>query len=154
MFGINRPASSRAVVFLGFRVADREIVLYHSTKSVNDGTAQLDLTMTALAHPTRRAILNRVMQHEARVTDLAAPFDLSLNAVSKHIRVLETANLVKRRRVWREHIVSYNPQPMDAVAAWIEQQRAIWTQRLDNLDEFLKSEMDAQKKSAPKENPQ
>jgi DNA-binding transcriptional ArsR family regulator len=121
---------------------------------VNDTAAQLDLTMTALAHPTRRAILERVMRHEARVTDLAAPFDLSLNAVSKHIRVLETANLVKRRRVWREHIVSYNPQPMEQVAAWIEQQRAVWTQRLDNLDEFLKNEMEAQKKTDPKENPQ
>jgi DNA-binding transcriptional ArsR family regulator len=122
---------------------------------VNDGTAQLDLAMNALAHPTRRAILQRVMRHEARVTDLAAPFDLSLNAVSKHIRVLETANLVKRRRVWREHFVSFNPQPMDLVSQWIEQQRAIWTQRFDNLDEFLKQEMAAQKNAEQqKENPQ
>lgn len=100
--------------------------------------------MTALAHPTRRAILQRVMRHESRVTDLAAPFDLSLNAVSKHIRVLETANLVKRRRVWREHLVSFNPQPLNEVAAWIEEQRSIWDQRFDALDALLKAEMAAE----------
>jgi DNA-binding transcriptional ArsR family regulator len=120
---------------------------YHSTNTVNDRTAQLDLTMTALAHPTRRAILERVMRREARVTDLAAPFDLSLNAVSKHIRVLETANLVRRRRVWREHIVSYNPQPMEQVAAWIDQQRAIWNARFDALDDLLKAEMEKEKQA-------
>ena len=104
--------------------------------------------MTALAHPTRRAILQRVMRHETRVTDLAAPFDLSLNAVSKHIRVLETANLVKRRRVWREHFVSFNPQPLDEAAAWMEEQRSIWTQRFDALDAMLKAEMAAEHKQA------
>ncbi|HYC99780.1 MAG TPA: metalloregulator ArsR/SmtB family transcription factor [Phycisphaerales bacterium] len=111
--------------------------------------------MNALAHPTRRAILQRVMRHETRVTDLAAPFDLSLNAVSKHIRVLETANLVKRRRVWREHFVSFNAQPLNVVSAWIDEQRAVWTQRFDNLDAFLKQEMAAQEQAEQrKENPQ
>ena len=69
----------------------------------------MDLTLTALAHPVRRAILERVMQTELRVTELAEPFAMSLNAVSKHIRMLERAGLVSRRRVWREHLVSFNP---------------------------------------------
>ena len=70
---------------------------------------RLDHTLGALADPTRRAILLRLTEGEARVTDLAAPFDISLNSVSKHIRILERARLVKRRRVGREHFLS--PQP-------------------------------------------
>jgi len=96
--------------------------------------------MTALAHPTRRAILERLMRGEARVTDLAKPFKMSLNAVSKHIRVLERARLVRRRRVWREHRVSFRPEPLDEASAWIEKRRAFWTQRLDALDALLKAE--------------
>ena len=68
---------------------------------LNDEPPEFDLTLTALAHPVRRAILERVMQTELRVTELAEPFAMSLNAVSKHIRVLEQAGLVNRRRVWR-----------------------------------------------------
>lgn len=86
-------------------------------------TADLDDTMLALADPTRRAILNRLAGGEARVTDLAAPFAMSLNAVSKHIRILERATLVRRRRAGREHVLSLNPAPLDQAAAWIEQQR-------------------------------
>ncbi len=106
---------------------------------MNEGR-RLDRTMIALAHPARRAILQRVMRQESRVTDLAEPFDMSLNAVSKHIRVLERAGLVQRRRVWREHFVSFNPEPLDEVAEWIAKRRAFWNARLDALDALLKSE--------------
>ena len=99
-----------------------------------------DLTLTALAHPVRRAILERVMQTELRVTELAKPFTMSLNAVSKHIRILERAGLVSRRRVWREHLVSFNSEPLEQVSAWIEKSRAFWSARLDALDLLLKAE--------------
>lgn len=101
---------------------------------------RLDRTLAALAHPTRRAILHRLMQGEARVTDLAAPFDLSLNAVSRHIRTLEEADLVRRRRVWREHLVSYNAAPLDEAAQWMERQRAMWGRSLDALERSLREE--------------
>jgi DNA-binding transcriptional ArsR family regulator len=107
---------------------------------LNDKTHAMDLTMTALAHPTRRAILERVMRRETRVTELAEPFAISLNAVSKHIRILERARLVRRRRVWREHLVSYNPVPLEEVAAWIERQRRFWNESLDALEALLKAE--------------
>ena len=107
---------------------------------MNDNLAGPDLTLTALAHPTRRAILERVMHKESRVTELAEPFAISLSAVSKHIRVLERARLVRRRRVWREHLVSFNPAPLDEVSAWIEEKRVFWTARLDALDAVLKAE--------------
>lgn len=104
---------------------------------------RLDRTLAALAHPTRRAILHRLMEGEARVTDLAEPFDLSLNAVSRHIRTLEEADLVRRRRVWREHLVSYNPAPLDEAAQWIERQRAMWGRSLDALERVLLEEDEA-----------
>jgi DNA-binding transcriptional ArsR family regulator len=97
----------------------------------------LDHTMLALADPTRRAILERLGAGEARVTELAAPFAMSLNAVSKHIRMLERAALVRRRRAGREHFLSLNPAPLDEAAAWIEQQRELWNARLDALERAL-----------------
>jgi DNA-binding transcriptional ArsR family regulator len=100
----------------------------------------LDLTLGALADPTRRAILARLSEGEARVTELAAPFDMSLNAVSKHIRVLERARLVRRRRAGREHFLTFNRAPLDEAAEWIETQRALWTRRLDKLEELLREE--------------
>lgn len=100
----------------------------------------LDHTMTALADPTRRAILQRLAKGEARVTDVAAPFDMSLNAVSKHIKLLERANLVRRRRAGREHFLSYNPKPLEAAASWIDKQRALWSARLDRLESLLAEE--------------
>ncbi|MBI3710659.1 MAG: winged helix-turn-helix transcriptional regulator [Proteobacteria bacterium] len=105
-------------------------------------TAQLNLddTLAALADPTRRAILQRLSEGEARVTDLAQPFAMSLNAVSKHIRVLERACLVRRRRAGREHLLSFNHQPLDEAVTWIEAQRALWTARLGALDALLQAE--------------
>jgi len=102
--------------------------------------ANLDQTLMALADPTRRALLQQLSQGEARVTDLALPFAMSLNAVSKHIRVLERAQLVQRRQTGREHFLSFNRQPLDEVAAWIATQRALWTARLDALDALLRAE--------------
>jgi DNA-binding transcriptional ArsR family regulator len=100
--------------------------------------SDLDQTMVALADPTRRAILQRLSRGEARVTELARPFAMSLNSVSKHIRMLERAQLVRRRRVGREHLLSFDPAPLDEAAAWIEAQRAFWTERLDALERELR----------------
>ena len=102
--------------------------------------------MNALAHPARRAILERVMKRELRVTELAKPFAMSLTAVSKHIRILERAGLVRRRRVWREQRVSFNPAPLSEASAWIEKSRAFWSARLDALDNLLKAEDAASQK--------
>lgn len=100
----------------------------------------LDRTLMALADPTRRAILQRLSRGEARVTELAQPFDMSLNAVSKHIRILERADLVRRRTAGREHFLSFNRQQLDEVATWIETQRAVWNARLDALEALLRAE--------------
>ena len=110
----------------------------------------LDHTLLALADPTRRAILQRLSEGEARVTELARPFDISLNAVSKHIRILERADLVRRRHAGREHFLSFNRKQLDEVAAWITAQRADWTARLDALETILKAEDLATSKAGKK----
>ena len=99
-----------------------------------------DEVLTALADDTRRAILHRLSAGERRVTDLAAPFDISLNSVSKHIRVLERAGLVRRRVAGRDHFLSFDPRPLNEVAAWIEHHRDLWTRRLDSLEAALRAE--------------
>lgn len=97
----------------------------------------LDQTLTALADPTRRAILARLAAGEARVTDVARPFEISLNSVSKHIRMLERAGLVRRRVEGREHFLALDPRPLDEAAHWIEQQRRLWTHTLTELEKVL-----------------
>lgn len=100
----------------------------------------MDDTLIALADPTRRAILERLSRGDARVTELAEPFSISLNSVSKHIRLLERARLVERRIRGREHILSLNPRPLDDAAEWLEAQRSVWKRRLQALDALLKEE--------------
>lgn len=100
----------------------------------------LDRTLLALADPTRRAILQRLSSGEARVTEVAQPFKMSLNAVSKHILVLERAKLVKRRKVGRDHFLSYRPEPLDTAAKWMDDKRAFWGSRLNALESLLREE--------------
>ncbi len=103
-------------------------------------SADLDSTLLALADPTRRAILQRLSEGEARVTELAEPFDVSLNAISKHIRTLERARLVRRTQVGRDHWLALEPKPLDEAAAWITAQRQLWSARLAALDALLQGE--------------
>lgn len=100
----------------------------------------LDETLLALADATRRAILQRLSRGETRVTDLAAPVDMSLNGVSKHIRILERARLVNRRVLGREHLLSLNARPLDEVAKWIDTNRTAWKARLARLERVLDEE--------------
>jgi DNA-binding transcriptional ArsR family regulator len=96
-------------------------------------TATIDQAFAAVADPTRRAILRRLAHGAARVTDVSAPFDMSLAAVSKHIRVLERAGLVRRTRSGREHSLEIELEPLREVARWVGQLELFWTERLDRL---------------------
>ena len=99
--------------------------------------SQLDEVFGALADPTRRAILARLSKGDALVTEIAAPFEISLAAVSKHVRVLERAGLVHRTVVGREHRCALSPRPLRAAADWVEHYRAFWETRLDALEQFI-----------------
>jgi DNA-binding transcriptional ArsR family regulator len=100
----------------------------------------LDDTLIALADDTRRRILSRLATGEARVTEVAAPFDISLNSVSKHIRLLERAGLVSRRIVGRDHFLALERKPFDELTEWMERTREFWTSRLDILEATLRAE--------------
>ncbi|MCI0389902.1 MAG: metalloregulator ArsR/SmtB family transcription factor [Acidobacteria bacterium] len=104
---------------------------------VNYSEAQLNLTYAAIADPTRRAILARLRREDARVKELAAPLDISLPAVSKHIRVLERAGLVVREVKGREHYISLNSAPLLDAAQWLDSHCEFWEQRLNALNSFL-----------------
>lgn len=98
---------------------------------------KLDMAFAALANPTRRAILAHLAQGEATVNALAKPFDMSLPAISKHIRVLENAGLVTRGRDAQFRPCTLNTKPLQAVSNWTDQYRHIWDARFDAMAEIL-----------------
>ncbi len=113
-------------------------------------TDQLSTTFAALADPTRRAILARLVAGERSVTELAEPFEMSLPAVSKHLRVLERAGLIARGREAQWRPCRLQAGPLKEVAEWAEQYRAIWEQRLDRLDSYLQQLKAKEKKNGRK----
>lgn len=98
----------------------------------------LDATFAALADPTRRAILARLATGEASVTELAAPFAMSLPAVSKHLKVLERAGLIARGREAQRRPCRLEAAPLREIADWVETYRQHWDQRFDRLDDYLR----------------
>jgi DNA-binding transcriptional ArsR family regulator len=102
-------------------------------------TSELSTVFSALADPTRRAILARLSQGEAPVKELAAPFDLSGPAITKHLNVLERAGLISRGREGQMRPCRLEPRALAPAANWIDQYRAMWEEQLDRLDAYLKS---------------
>ena len=103
----------------------------------------LDRAFVALSHPVRRGMLaqlQRAERHQKRVTELAEPFDISLNAVSKHIRILEGARLVTRRVEGRDHWIAANPGPLLAATSWMEKQAKFWSPRLQALAKLVEKQ--------------
>jgi len=99
--------------------------------------ATLDRTFAALADPTRRRILTHLSRGDQCVTDLARPYDMSLPAISKHLRVLERAGLLRRRRYGRVHEMKLEARPLKEAAQWVEKYRAFWEGSLDRLADYL-----------------
>jgi DNA-binding transcriptional ArsR family regulator len=102
-------------------------------------TDHLSATFAALADPTRRAILARLASGECSVSELAEPFEMSMPAVSKHLRVLEQAGLISKRRDAQKRPCRIEAAPLKDVAEWAERYRHIWEERLDRLDAYLQS---------------
>ncbi len=110
----------------------------------------LGATFAALADPTRRAILARLASGEASVTELAEPFDMTLPAVTKHLKVLERAGLIRRGRAAQWRPCRLEAKPLAEVADWVAQYRRFWEQRLDRLEEYLREVQAKEKKHARK----
>jgi DNA-binding transcriptional ArsR family regulator len=100
-------------------------------------SARLDAIFNALGDPTRRAIIARLQVAAARVTDIAGDFPISLNSVSKHIRMLERAGLLRRSVSGRDHLLSLNAEPMAEAVAWMEHYRRFWEGRLADLETYI-----------------
>ena len=97
----------------------------------------LDAVFAAVADPTRRAILATLARKPATVTEIARPFPVSLNAISKHLMVLERAGLIRRKVIGREHHCSIEPRRLQEAAAWFDHYRTFWEERLDSLERHL-----------------
>lgn len=110
----------------------------------------LSLTFAALADPTRRAILARLAKGETSVSELAEPFDMSLPAVSKHLKVLEHAGLITRSREAQWRPCRIEPRALKDVDDWLERYRRMWEERLDRLDDYLQTIQRKEKKHVRK----
>jgi DNA-binding transcriptional ArsR family regulator len=106
----------------------------------------LSRVFSAVADPTRRAILASLARKPATITEIAKPFRVSLNAVSKHVMVLERAGLVRREIQGREHICSLEPDPLRDATAWLDHYRQFWDVRLDALERYVARKMKGAKK--------
>jgi len=102
--------------------------------------------LTALSHPTRRAIIAKLANKPARFLDVAKPFDTALNAVTKHLKLLERAGLIERRKQGREVLISFRAEPLRQVAGWMHEYERFWNERLDQFEQYFKD-----KKRTPKE---
>jgi DNA-binding transcriptional ArsR family regulator len=107
---------------------------------------QLDRIFSALADPTRRAILQSLTERPATINEIAKPFPVSLNAISKHVMVLERAGLVRREVRGRQHHCRIDPSPMREANAWLEHYREFWEQRLDALEVYVARKFKASQK--------
>ena len=99
---------------------------------------QLSNVLTAISHPSRRAIIGRLAAGPARFTDIARPFDLALNAITKHLKVLERAGLISREKQGREVLISFRPEPLRLVSGWVHEYERFWSERLDQFEEHFK----------------
>ncbi|MEZ6244218.1 MAG: metalloregulator ArsR/SmtB family transcription factor [Phycisphaerales bacterium] len=104
---------------------------------VLDRAPRLDRVFHALAHPARRAMLRELTLGERNLTELASPFDMSFPAASKHVRVLEEADLVRRRVEGRSHVCTINAEPLKNVSDWTNGFRRFWEERFEALDNYL-----------------
>jgi DNA-binding transcriptional ArsR family regulator len=113
-----------------------------------NAAADLDHVFSALADPTRRAILRSLAQQPATINQIAKPFPVSLNAISKHVMVLERAGLLQREIKGREHHCRITPRPLRDANKWLEHYREFWEQRLDALEVYVARKFKASKKES------
>jgi len=111
---------------------------------------QLTDVLTAISHPTRRAIIEQLANGPARFLDVAKPFDTALNAVTKHLKLLERAGLIERRKQGREVFISFRGEPLREVAGWVHEYERFWNQRLDSLSSILRTKRKRRKRNEDK----
>jgi DNA-binding transcriptional ArsR family regulator len=106
---------------------------------------QLTDVLTAISHPTRRAIIGQLANGPARFMDIARPFDTALNSVSKHLKLLERAQLIERRKQGREVIISLRAEPLQEVAGWVHGYERFWNEHLNEFENYFKEKKNKEK---------
>ena len=107
--------------------------------------AQLNDVLTAISHPTRRAIITRLANGPTRFLDIAEPFDVALNAITKHLKLLERAGLIEREKQGREVLISLRPEALRIVADWVHEYERFWTKKLDAFQGYFKQQQRSKK---------
>jgi len=107
---------------------------------------QLTDVLTAISHPTRRAIIGQLANGPARFLDIAEPFDTALNAVTKHLKLLERAGLIEREKKGREVLISLRGEPLRKVAGWVHHYERFWNKKLDQFEQYFKDKKEKEKK--------
>ena len=107
---------------------------------------QLTDILSAISHPTRRAIIGKLANGPARFLDIAEPFDVALNAVTKHLKLLERAGLIEREKQGREVLISLRPEPLRLVAGWVHEYERFWNIQLDQFEQHFKDKKRKEKK--------
>jgi DNA-binding transcriptional ArsR family regulator len=100
---------------------------------------QLTHVLSAISHPTRRAIIGKLASGPARFLDIAEPFDVALNAVTKHLKLLERAGLIEREKRGREVLISLRPEPLRLVSGWVHEYERFWNEKLDAFEGYFKT---------------
>jgi DNA-binding transcriptional ArsR family regulator len=101
--------------------------------------------LSAISHPTRRAIIGKLAKGPARFLDIAEPFDVALNAVTKHLKLLERAGLIEREKRGREVLISLRPEPLRLVADWVHEYERFWNEKLDEFEGYFKQQKRSKK---------
>ena len=107
---------------------------------------QLTDVLTAISHPTRRAILAQLAHGPARFLDVAEPYDTALNAVTKHLKMLERAGLIEREKQGREVMISFRAEPLRLVSGWVHEYERFWTERMDQFEQHFRTKKKEKKK--------
>lgn len=107
---------------------------------------RLSAVMTAISHPTRRAIIDQLANGPARFLDIAKPFDTALNAVTKHLKLLERAGLIQREKRGREVLISFRGEPLREVAEWVHEYERFWNERLDQFEQYFENRKKKERK--------
>ncbi|PYL81337.1 MAG: transcriptional regulator [Verrucomicrobia bacterium] len=107
---------------------------------------QLTDVLIAISHPSRRAIIGQLANGPARFLDVAKPFDTALNAVTKHLKMLERAGLIERQKQGREVFISFRGEPLRQVAGWVHVYERFWNERLDQFEQYFKDKKKKEKK--------
>ena len=118
----------------------------HYTLWCIESMDQLTDVLTAISHPTRRAIIEQLANGPARFLDVAKPFDTALNAVTKHLKLLERAGLIEREKRGREVFISFRGEPLGEVAGWVHEYERFWNQRLDQFERYFEDKKKKGKK--------